>query len=123
VLLDLAMAINPLGLREILEDFITRSRDFKSNNRFKTNGGNAIPVQNIASEKFITLNLTHPLNYDASIKLKSLILRYAGNYLLELIVTRSGERERIRTTFRVNASQEFFQEIEKLFGSGTVQVI
>jgi len=124
VLLDLAMAINPLGLKEILEDFATQSRSF-AHNRFKPNGnGNNFgsAQNNTEPEKFITLNLTHPLNYDTSTKLKSLILKSAGNYLLELIVTRGEARERIRTTFRVNASPEFCHEIEKLFGPGTVQV-
>ncbi|MFA5020851.1 MAG: DNA polymerase III subunit alpha [Patescibacteria group bacterium] len=126
VLVDSAAILNTDGLKETLDDFLVFSRASHSRNKrfnFSDNGFKAgeVKAAPLPPAKIISLKLAEPLDYDISKKLKELIMKHQGNHLLELLVTRSGFKEKIRTTFKINYGDEFRSAAEQLLGEGVVE--
>lgn len=132
VLCDSATVLSSVNLKETLDGFLVSSRDNGNKRRFNFSGnqsGNAgvrqkageIKVEPNKLEKIINLKLFHPLDYDVSRQLKALILKHQGNNLLELIVTKDLVKEKIRTTFKINYSDDFRLSAEQLLGEGILE--
>ncbi|MFA6228488.1 MAG: DNA polymerase III subunit alpha [Patescibacteria group bacterium] len=129
ILCDLAAILNQEGLKETLDNFLVSSRDQPSRGRRQWGNGNgydnsrqsAVSVSAPKTiEKIITFNLNPPLDYDLTKQLKALIFAYPGNHIIELMISNTAGKEKIRTNFRVNYSESFKQAAEKLLGPGTV---
>jgi hypothetical protein len=48
-------------------------------------------------------------------------MKYPGNHLIEFLIKKERGSEKIRTTFRINYSEVFKTEMEKLLGAGSIQ--
>jgi len=117
VLCDIAAVLNQDNLSDTLAKFLVASRDRPVNSRFKRNE----PAKTFI-EKTVTMTLVNPLDYQASKDIKRLIVENQGNHLLEIIVDKKGQKEKIMTTFRINYGDKFQQEMEKLIGAGKLAV-
>lgn len=126
VLCDSVAILNKNDLKETLDNFLISSRD-KPRNNFRnfnrpSGGGEYKAKQPVSIEtKSLVINLPEPLDYELSKKIKELIIKHPGNYLLELVIKKSvGATEKIRTTFRINYSEAIEQEFVGLLGEGGI---
>jgi DNA polymerase III subunit alpha len=128
VLCDMGAILNKDGLKATLDAFLIASRDKPGRRKFFSNkdGGNressaqkpvAAPTFNL---KPVGLHLSSPFDYELSKQLKESILKNPGNHAIELIIKKATGSEKIMTTLRVNYSEAWHQEIEKVLGSGSV---
>lgn len=126
VLCDVAAVMNKINLKETLDQFLIASREQSNNNnrRFRPGGfeSKAPKKEVVISEKIITINLGQPILYDLSKSLKGLILKHPGNHLVEFFVKKEQGSEKIKTTLRINYTDNFKEEVEILLGPGSVQV-
>ncbi len=120
ILCDSAAIVSQQNLKQSLDEFLVSSRDNAPKRRFfggdrpaKSTEPKPAPVE----EKVFSLNLSHPLDYEISKKLKNLIFKYQGSHLLELIIKKGEKSEKIRTTFRVDPGESFDSEIKQLLSS------
>jgi DNA polymerase III alpha subunit len=69
------------------------------------------------------LQLSEPLDYDLSIAIKNIFFKFPGNHDLELEITRAtGQKEKKRTSFKINANEEFATAVGAVIGREKVLV-
>jgi DNA polymerase-3 subunit alpha len=127
VLCDLGAILNKNNLKETLDSFLVASRDkpkrgFRNFNRQNDGGGYVkakAPEPQVT--KSLSITLPGPLDYELSKRVKELIIKHPGNYLLELIINKSaGSAEKVRTTFRIDYSEAIVLEFVGLLGEGSM---
>ena len=122
ILCDYASILNRNNLKQTLDEFLEASRQKPGRRRFfdATKSGGVRVEKKAIQEKKITLKLQEPLDYELSKKIKKIISESAGNYLLELEISRSQGVDKLSTGLRINDSDEFRQAVIALLGEGSL---
>ncbi|HLD28157.1 MAG TPA: DNA polymerase III subunit alpha [Patescibacteria group bacterium] len=73
--------------------------------------------------KKISIKITEPIDYDVSKSLRNLFYEYPGNHHVELLVERvSGNKQRIKTSFRINHNDRFKNEVANIIDSNSIVI-
>ncbi len=112
ILCDRAMIINHDNISEVLKTFLLTHTDSSKRRFFDSKPK---PGKNVI------LNISNPLDFDLSKKIKFAILQNQGLDSLKLSVEGvSGNKQIINTSFKVNYSSRFAEQMEQLIGEGCI---
>ncbi|MEK7653563.1 MAG: DNA polymerase III subunit alpha [Patescibacteria group bacterium] len=108
ILCDQAAILSRENIAEVFNNFVGRGNNGSSFNH---------------QERQVIVKLDEPLGYEAAKAMKDVFLRHQGNCQVELWVNRAdGNRQRIKTSFRVDNNERFLAELAKILGDGRVVV-
>ncbi len=118
---DRAAILNMENLSETVNSFLLahssgndKYRRFNKGGSPGSTGSKATPV---VSAKKACLVLSEPLEHELSISIKNIFFKFPGNHDVELEITKaSGQKEKKRTSFKVQAGEEFATAVGAIIG-------
>ncbi len=116
ILCDWAWPLSEHNLDEVLQKIASGAGNRQGARGFYNKAAAAAPA-----EKFVSLTISEPVDFDVSRKLKAAIYDYPGTAIVEIIVNKkNGLSQKIKTSFRVNYNDRFISLVEGLLGQGKI---
>jgi len=124
ILCEKVAMLNPDNINEVFSKILIAPINGKRNGHFENNYKNKYQefIKRAISDKTdqemkVLLNVAEPLDYPSSKLLREIFANYPGNHSVELLIIRkSGAKQKVKTSFKVDNSQELIKKIENIIG-------